>query len=86
MNYTQRKARELAYICGLTDEIESLSETEEKMVALIENRIKEIIRDTRHKCAENVISSNDNNALDQEQDYKTRLKCHNIVMNTNLDI
>lgn len=66
MNYTEQKAKEIWGVFGQGN----------ADVKWLEGKIKEIIRDARHKIAENLILDGNEKAMDA---------AHNIVMNTNLD-
>lgn len=76
MKYEQRKARE---ICDQLDFFTFLHEKE----AYLRKVIKEIIRDVRHKAAENVLDIT--TPSDVELVHKTVQIAHNRIMNTSMD-
>ncbi len=79
-DYTKNKAREISNELNkmLRDGGESLSNLED----LIELKIKEVMRDTRHAAAENILKvGNDFNTV---KDVDVINACHSAVIRTNL--
>ena len=79
MNYTEKKINEIIDLVKPNCRFWSA-----RLSGDIELKIKEIIRDTRHKCAESIMSDT-NNYPNPDYPYLTKSRAHDIVMNTNLD-
>lgn len=76
MSYEERKAAEIIKLCSSFD---IRQKTHEKVLLII----KEIIKDTRHKAAENVV--NYNNLNRDGFDVIKVNDAHRVIMNTNLE-
>lgn len=80
MNYTQKKAQEICYIVGVIEHSIPENDYERKIVSIMENRIKEIIRDVRHRAAETVTQFQNGFSHD-----RAKTDISNAVMNMDMD-
>lgn len=76
MNYTERKAKEILMLAGSW----IVNKNAEQFDKEVELKIKEIVRDVRHACAENVMGI----SVIDENSHACRGEIHNKVMNTEL--
>jgi hypothetical protein len=83
MKYTEKKAKEIVQVLVASGAIE-IGVLSKDIIEIIP-KIDEIIRDTRHKCAENIMSAEVEHQNLDGQLLINRDNIHNIVMNTNLD-